>query len=74
MCIALLLLVKLFSEYMILWKTSDIVFGVIIKGYEGLSIIASIACFVFCWLMVLYTSWVCRDSTEEETNKKKREK
>lgn len=71
--LGLLLLAKLFLEYTALWKTSNIVFGVIIKGYEGLSIIAGIACFVFCWLIVWYTSWVCKDRVEEEKKRKRKE-
>jgi len=72
--LGLLLLVKLFSEYIILSKTSNMVFGIIIKGYEGLSIIACIACFIFCWLLAWYASWVCKDSSQKEKEENKKER
>jgi hypothetical protein len=65
-----LVLVKLFMEYIVLWNISDIsdiTFGVIIKGYEGLSIIACIACFVICFLLFSYASLICKGI---EKNKK----
>jgi len=71
-CILMVLvLVKSFVEYTVLWSKSDIsniMFGIIIKGYEGLSVIAGIACFVICWLLISYSSLICK-GIEEKSKK-----
>ena len=69
--LGLFLLVKLSLEYTVLWRESgisNIMFGIIIKGYEGLSMIVAITCFMVSWLLVSYASLISNGI--KERNKK----
>ena len=56
---------KIMGEITILSKKFGIIYLVMIKGYEALSILSIIGIFIIGWLIIQLVLWITEDDKEE---------